>query len=69
MVFSVYLVGIINISFTILVVFESRGLKKNLYSFPNNMYPKDTVIINLVIISGEYDLFIKMHGFNDNLEI
>ena len=33
------------------------------------MYPKDTVIINLVIISGEYDLFIKMHGFNDNLEI
>lgn len=47
----------------------SRGLRKDLYSFPNNMYPKDTVIINSVIISGKYDLFIKMHVFNDNLEM
>ena len=38
---------IMNMSFAILVVFESRGLEKTYIYFSNNTFPIDAVIINL----------------------
>ena len=39
--------GIMNMSFAILVAFESKGLEKTYIHFSNNTFPIGTVIINL----------------------
>ena len=44
--FFISSVGIMNISLAILVVFESRGFRKN-FSLLNDTFSTDTVIINL----------------------
>ena len=53
------------ISWTILVVFKSRGFTKNLDSpwihlSNNNTFPTATVMKNLDDYIWEYDLFIKI---------
>ena len=49
-----------NVSLTILVVFESEGLEKTYIDFANNTILIDTSIKNIYfIIYGEFDLFIK----------
>ena len=46
--FMKFFVEIMNISYAILIVFESRGFrKKNYIGFSNNTFTIDTVIINL----------------------
>ena len=39
--------GIMNMSFAILVAFESKGLEETYIHFSNNTFPIGTVIINL----------------------
>ena len=65
-VFMYVSVQITNISLTILVAFESRWFKKKTYiHFSSNTFPIATVITN---ITGEFDLFMKIHSFNDRLQ-
>ena len=46
-IFCVSAAGIMNMSFAILVAFESKGLEKTYIHFSNNTFPIGTVIINL----------------------
>ena len=44
------------------------GLEKISIHISNNTFPVATVIINSGNYIWEYDLFLKIHNFNDRLE-
>ena len=60
--------------FFFLVVFALRGFRKNYINFYDITFPIGTVITTqtywcLVIVTMEYNLFIKIHNFNGCLKI
>ena len=61
-------VGLMNISLTIIVVFECRGFRKTCIHF-FVYFRIDTVIKTKVITYGEFDLFIKLLNFKERLDI
>ena len=62
-------VEMINISMSILVIFESRRFRKAYIDLSNNTFSIDTVIVSLFHYIWEFDLFIKIVNFNDCLEV
>ena len=62
-------VGIVNISLTILVVFESRRFRKKLLlTFLITHFQQIRVLKTYFIIYEEFDLIIKLLSFNDRIK-
>ena len=62
-------VGIVNISLTILVVFESRRFRKKLLlTFLITHFQQIRVLQTYFIIYEEFDLIIKLLNFNDRIK-
>ena len=62
-------VGIVNISLTILVVFESRYFRKKLLlTFLITHFQQIRVLKTYFIIYEEFDLIIKLLSFNDRIK-